>query len=166
MYIIPTTRFGRLGTSVYAYIFKSCLCPTSRWRRRIAWTLEQLLTWPVHSPPPPGTVRIAHAFGCQSNFLYAPPSVSSNFLETDRVAIFQWEVSHCPNHVQCNAHGSEGNSWPRPSAGGYTHAQPHREAPRFSNHTVAIGSEHVVTDSDTSPPDEPRGAVVYLLVVA
>eukprot|EP01043_Picozoa_sp_COSAG02_P037496 COSAG02_NODE_2819_length_7966_cov_42.870726_3_plen_182_part_00 len=41
-------------------------------------------------------------FRHQSNFLSAPPSVSSNFLETDWAAIFQWKV---PTRNICNAHG-------------------------------------------------------------
>ena len=42
--------------------------------------------------PPPEPCAL-HTFRHQSNFLSAPQSVSSNFLETDWVAIFQWNLS-------------------------------------------------------------------------
>eukprot|EP01043_Picozoa_sp_COSAG02_P009786 COSAG02_NODE_336_length_24344_cov_63.239101_5_plen_166_part_00 len=43
-------------------------------------------------PPPPLEPCASHMLRHQCNFPSAPQSFSSNFLETDRAAIFQWKV--------------------------------------------------------------------------
>eukprot|EP01043_Picozoa_sp_COSAG02_P070545 COSAG02_NODE_12534_length_1529_cov_14.772113_1_plen_136_part_10 len=86
-----------------AQVFNFPSCPNVRNTHGSVGSM--VLLDPYMYIPPPREPCALHMVRHQCNSLSAPQSVSSNFLETDWAAIFQWKVI---TRSMCNAHGSEG----------------------------------------------------------